>query len=85
MIIKYHRYFKKSFKKIPVKIRRNLFETIKLFTTEPFHKSLNNHPLKGRLHGLRSINVTGDIRIHYEDHGHFVMFMNIGTHSELYK
>lgn len=85
MKIEYHRYFLKVLRKKPAKIKLAFTEALKLFSSEPFHKSLNNHTLKGELKGLRGFNVTGDIRVHYKDDGFFVTLMNIGTHSELYK
>jgi mRNA-degrading endonuclease YafQ of YafQ-DinJ toxin-antitoxin module len=34
--------------------------------------------------GVRSINITSDIRVHYEQVNNIVIFINIGSHSELY-
>ncbi|MFH1192383.1 MAG: hypothetical protein V1655_02815 [bacterium] len=46
---------------------------------------LNNHPLSGKLNGLRSINVSGDCRAIFEEKLEDIIFIAIGTHSQLYK
>lgn len=59
---------------------------IDLFTTDPFNAVLNNHPLHGEYEGCRSINVTGDLRIIYEEIGEArYIFHDIGTHGQLYE
>lgn len=80
-----HRSFLKEFKKIPQKIREQFVERKDLFLTEPFHSLLNNHPVGKRFPGCRSINVTGDYRAIFKESGDEVLFLHIGTHSELYE
>ena len=51
-----------------------------------FNPLLNNHYLGGEYEGCRSINITGDIRaIFYIKQNSDVVFINIGSHSELYE
>ncbi len=85
MEIQLHKNFKKQFKKLSPKIRRNYYERVELFSKEPFSPLLNNHSVEFVYPGWRSINITGDYRILFEpkDNG-TVIFMKIGTHSELY-
>ena len=46
---------------------------------------LNNHPLKGKWSGYRSINISGDLRALYKEMGEDkVIFTNIGSHNQLY-
>ena len=85
MEIVLHRNFKKKYKKLKkgeqekFKARRNLF------VHNPFDPLLNNHRLGGEYRGYRSIDITGDLRVHYEPIGeNLVVFITIGTHSELY-
>lgn len=86
MKIEFHKYFKKRYKKIPSKISSRFDERLFLFEREFFHSLLNNHPLVGDRKGQWSINITGDWRAIYvfkdED---TVVFIDIDTHSNLYK
>jgi len=84
--IEFHKHFKKRYKKIPSKISSQFNERLFLFERELFHPLLNNHPLGGDRKGQWSINVTSDWRAIYvfkdED---TVVFIDIDTHSNLYK
>lgn len=61
------------------KIRRNIF------LQDPYNPVLNNHSLHGKYVGYRSISVTGNLRIIYKFLGkNTVLFVEIGTHSDLY-
>ena len=55
-----------------------------LFLEDSLHPLLNNHSVDYAYPGWRSINVTGDYRALYEELEDGVVFMKIGTHSELY-
>ena len=80
-----HKNFKKQFKKIPLKVQEQFFERLDLFVSNKFHPLLNNHPVDAAYPGWRSINITGDYRALYEPKDdNFVVFMKIGTHSQLY-
>ncbi len=60
---------------------------LKLFKADNFSPLLNNHILKGKYSGTRSINVTGDWRALYVTEGQFgqdIVFVALGTHSQLY-
>ena len=80
-----HKSFKKEFQKLPIKIQKQFFERADLFLKNQSHPLLNNHSVHSAYPGWRSINITGDYRALYEviDEG-IVVFMKIGTHSELY-
>jgi len=81
--------FHKNFDKRAVKLTQRQREQFKLrlieFSGDHYKTKLNNHALKGKFKGYRSINVTGDIRAifipHSESH---VEFVDIGSHSQLY-
>ena len=66
MQIDYHKKFKKALCRQPVKTQNKFFEIFKLFLQDQFDASLNNHALSGKLKGVRSFNVTGDVRVHYK-------------------
>ena len=81
-----HKNFKKKFQKLPLKIKQQYFERVELFLKNKFDSSLNNHSVDPIYPGWRSINITGDYRVLFEEKSdNVVMFMRIDTHSELYK
>jgi len=88
MKIEYHKNFTKQFSNLQKKEQLRVLETLKLFEKEPFSESLRNHQLKGKLSQFRSISGGGDIRLHYyekEPNHIIVVFVAIGSHSQLYK
>ncbi|MEK7208657.1 MAG: type II toxin-antitoxin system mRNA interferase toxin, RelE/StbE family [Patescibacteria group bacterium] len=85
MKILLHRRFKKAYDKLQSGEQRKFTERRDLFLQNPFHPLLNNHPLRGKYTGYRSIDVTGDLRIHYQPiDKNTTFFITIGTHHELY-
>ena len=65
-------------------MQERFYERLELFVQEKFCKVLNNHSVDRAYPNCRSINVSGDYRAVFEDHGEFIIFINIGTHSDLY-
>ncbi len=84
MEIKFHTTFKKKLKKTPSKIQERFYERLELFVQDRFNRILNNHSVDRAYPSCRSINVSGDYRAIFEDHGETIIFINIGTHSSLY-
>ena len=87
MQIDYSPRFIKDLKKAPRKIQIAFRDRLKLFVEDKFHPLLNNHPLKGKYKGYRSINVTGDWRAVFRElnSGKLVYFDVLGTHGQLYR
>ena len=86
MKIELHRNFLKAYSKQPKKIQEKFKEKRNLFIVDMFHPLLNNHSLGREYEGCRSINVTGDIRaVFYVKQNSDVVFIDIGSHSELYE
>ena len=86
MILNFHKIFKKQIHKLPKRIQEQFVKRMHLFLDNPFEQMLNNHALKGEFEGKRSFNITGDIRVIYEEiDADTVLFLMIGTHSELYE
>ena len=86
MIILFSKKFKKQFRKLPKRTQLRVGERIKLFTTDSQNPLLNNHKLQGKQSNYSSINISGDIRALYENlDKKKVLFVTIGTHSELYQ
>ena len=85
MRIDFHKKFTKKFEKLPKKVQEQFYERLVVFGDNQFNVLLNNHALHYPYEGCRSINITGDIRALYETTSNTVLFINIGTHGELYK
>lgn len=82
--IEFSPIFNKRRNAASVEIKKAFLETFSLFLVEPFHPSLRNHPLKGRYAGFRSIDVTDDWRALYRIEAERIIFVELGTHQELY-
>ena len=79
-----HRTFLKKFKKLPPKIKGRFGERLELFLVNPTDPTLNNHSVEKAFPDCRSINITGDYRAIFKLDGNTAIFINIGTHPELY-
>ena len=89
MKVKKVKKFIKSYNKLSYKIRLKFDEKLIIFMENPFLESLNNHSLKGDFLWFRSINITWDYRAIFREYPNwkyeFVDFIDIWTHSQLYK
>lgn len=86
MKIDFHRKFTKKLKKFPKKTQEQFYEKLEIFEINPFDQILNNHVVHYPYEGCQSINITGDLRALYETiNNDTVIFVYIGSHSELYK
>ena len=86
MNIQFHKSFEKRYKKLSLRLKLKIKERNELFSSDPLNPVLNNHALKGKYAGYRSINVTGNIRIVYKLlNKNTALFSEIGSHSGLYK
>ncbi len=85
--IKYDPIFKKNYKervKNNPKLKPATINAINLFLHNPFDPSLRNHELRGKMKGKRSISITYDLRIVYIEKENYYMFLDIGTHNQIY-
>jgi addiction module RelE/StbE family toxin len=86
MQIKYSKIFLKQLAKAPESIAAIFDERVRLFALDKDNLILNNHQLKGKFQGCRSINVGGNWRAIFEESSSGdVFFILFGTHSQLYK
>lgn len=86
MTIKFHKDFDKELSKLPQKRRDKVIGAIDLFYDNPSEPSLRNHALKGEWLGYRSISAGGDFRLQFKMVSqNTVLFVAVGTHSQLYK
>lgn len=84
MVINFHKDFIKDSRKLTTSQKDKLIQRLKLFGQDEFNPVLNNHSLKGKYQGYRSINVTGDLRALYQKNGDKIIFTTIDSHSNLY-
>ena len=81
--------FKRAYKK-KIKVRKEtddlFWDTVKLFTSDPFHPSLKTHKLSGKLRGLWSYTVEYNLRVVFSfvDGSSKAIFVDLGTHDEVY-
>ena len=76
--------FNKQRKAAPLEIKKAFQDTLAFFIAEPDHPSLRNHPLKDKFAGVRSIDVTGNWRALYRRERERIIFVELGTHDQLY-
>lgn len=85
MNILFHKHFRKSYAKLPSKIKEQFKKRLVVFTEDQFNPILNNHALHGEWQVFRSINITNDFRALYQTiDRNMVEFFIIDTHSNLY-
>lgn len=86
MTLRFHRTFEKQYKKLRKNEQHRVKERLALFIQDEFHPVLNNHPLRGKYQGYRSINMTGDLRAIYKHQSPDLrIFVTVDTHSNLYR
>jgi addiction module RelE/StbE family toxin len=86
MIINFRKKFIRQFEKLRKDEQKRVNDALELFKENPFAPKLRNHALSGKYNKIRSISVGGDIRLHYyeKDDKVTIIFIEIGTHSQLY-
>lgn len=84
MTIQLHKNFKRQYEKLTKSQKIKFKERRSVFLQDEFNPILNNHALKGKYQGYRSINITGDIRVIFEKEAQYIVFVKIGSHSSLY-
>ncbi len=87
MQIRFSKDFSKKYDKVDWKIRNAVDERLDVFVKDKFHPLLNNHALSGEYEGCRSINITGNYRVIFKEEKNedIILFLLLGTHTELYK
>lgn len=85
--IELHRSFVKSYRsRIAKKNKLQVQYKVRLemFVAGHRGKPLNDHPLGGNLIGRRAFSITGDIRVVYIETAKKFIFLDIGTHNQVY-
>ncbi|PIS05109.1 MAG: hypothetical protein COT81_02995 [Candidatus Buchananbacteria bacterium CG10_big_fil_rev_8_21_14_0_10_42_9] len=85
MKIVFHRNFEKQYKKLRLAEKKRFKQRKDIFLQNPYHPLLNNHPLRGKYKGYRSLSIGGNLRAVYElIDDEVAYFVAIDTHSKLY-
>lgn len=87
MRIAYHKKFIKNFKKrfgSNQKFKEKYRDRLRLFVDDPTDPVLRDHSLIGEKISLRAFSITGDVRIVYQQVGDQIIFLDIGTHNQVY-
>lgn len=86
MNVDFTKAFNKQFEKLTEKRQKQAKVAVALFLQDIAALSLRNHALKGEWLGYRSISAGGDFRLHFREVDQDnVLFVAVGTHSQLYK
>lgn len=82
-----HRSFVKSYRKRIAKDAKLVGQykiRVALFVQGVRDAPLNDHALTGKLIGKRAFSITSDIRVVYVETETTIVFVDIGTHNQVY-
>jgi addiction module RelE/StbE family toxin len=83
--IEFSPIFKKKLKRVNVETKTAFREALELFLEDTHGEKLRNHTLRGKYAGVHSIDVTEDFRALYREDSERIVFVELGTHNELYR
>ncbi len=87
MRIAYHKNFIKNFKKRfgnNHTFKEKYRQRVKLLLVDPSSPVLRVHSLVGEKISLKAFSITGDVRVVYQKLGDEIIFLDIGTHNQVY-
>ena len=85
--IKFHRTFEKHYAKRILrdpKLSKLYDERYSLFVAGQLGYPLDDHALGGTLKGKRAFSITGDIRVVYQVTAEAIIFLDVGSHNQVY-
>jgi addiction module RelE/StbE family toxin len=87
MLVLHTKKFKKSYQKLTKLNKTKFNKQVELLLANMHDPILKTHKLHGRYNDCFSINITGDIRAIFrtKENNRIIIFVEIGTHSKLYK
>jgi addiction module RelE/StbE family toxin len=86
MDVDFTKAFNKQFDRLPRKKQEHARDAVALFVEDASAALLRNHGLRGEWLGYYSISAGGDLRLHYQVITETnVLFVAVGSHSQLYK
>jgi addiction module RelE/StbE family toxin len=84
LLFSYSSRYKRMFRKLPNHLKDRVEERVTLALTNEFDPVLDNHSLRGKWIGCRSIDITGDYRVIFQRLSDTFHALAVGTHPELY-
>ena len=86
MEIRTSAHFERRYKKLPQVVKEKAKRQEKLFVANPFDARVSTHKLGGKDRGKWSYSVDYNYRIKFIflDDNHGVLYLDIGTHDEVY-
>jgi addiction module RelE/StbE family toxin len=84
----FHRTFDKHYAKrikLTPKLAIQFEQRYGLFLAGERDHPLDDHPLTGKLAGKRSFSIAGDIRVIYVETDSEIIFLDVGSHSQVYR
>lgn len=87
-LIKRDKTFEKHFKQRispNEKLKKQFQERLTLFMTGELGYPLHDHALTGKLIGKRAFSVAGDIRVIYVELENEIVFLDVGSHNQVYR
>jgi addiction module RelE/StbE family toxin len=85
--VRFSKRFLKHYKKRITqnrKLTHAFDQRYELFLQEAKGYPLNDHALTGNLSGKRAFSITPDIRVIYEETETQIIFLDVGTHNQVY-
>ena len=77
--------YEKDYRKLIHDLKLKVYERLDIFSSNEFDPILNNHKLKYKYEGFRSINITGDWRLILRKvSSQAVLLHRVGTHHQLF-
>ncbi len=86
--IKRDKTFEKHFKQRispNEKLTKQFEQRLGLFIKGELGYPIYDHNLTGKLSGKRAFSIAGDIRVVYIDFENFIVFLDIGSHNQVYR
>ena len=86
--VKRDKTFEKHFKQrisSNQKLREQFKERLSLFMAGELGYPLHDHALTGKLAGKRAFSAAGDIRVIYVELEDAIVFLDVGSHNQVYR
>ena len=86
--IKRDKTFEKHFKQRispNQKLREQFKERLSMFVAGELGYPLHDHALTGKLAGKRAFSIAGDIRVIYVELEDVIVFLDVGSHNQVYR
>ncbi|OGK60216.1 hypothetical protein A3I56_00105 [Candidatus Roizmanbacteria bacterium RIFCSPLOWO2_02_FULL_43_10] len=87
MQVEYHKNFIKNYRKRygnNSKIQKQYAKRLRIFLRDSNKPLLRDHSLRGDKITLRAFSITGGIRVVYKQIGDRIIFLDVGTHNQVY-